>query len=66
MPYIGTPRLRHAPASVPAWKRYGVYGGAIGYLGWNGEMDTAIAIRTAILKDGLMHVQAGAGVVADI
>ncbi|MDO8331333.1 MAG: anthranilate synthase component I [Fluviicoccus sp.] len=43
----------------------GVYGGAIGYLGWNGEMDTAIAIRTAILKDGLMHVQAGAGVVAD-
>ena len=43
----------------------GVYGGAVGYLGWNGEMDTAIAIRTAVLKDGLMHVQAGAGVVAD-
>ncbi|WP_022954997.1 anthranilate synthase component I [Perlucidibaca piscinae] len=43
----------------------GIYGGAIGYLAWNGTMDTAIAIRTAVLKDGLMHVQAGAGVVAD-
>jgi len=43
----------------------GVYGGAVGYLGWNGDMDTAIAIRTAVIKDGIMHVQAGAGVVAD-
>lgn len=43
----------------------GIYGGAVGYLGWNGEMDTAIAIRTAVLKDGIMHAQAGAGVVAD-
>lgn len=43
----------------------GIYGGAIGYLGWNGNMDTAIAIRTAVIKDGVMHVQAGAGVVAD-
>jgi len=43
----------------------GIYGGAVGYLAWNGNMDTAIAIRTAILKDGQMHVQAGAGVVAD-
>ena len=43
----------------------GIYGGAVGYLGWNGNMDTAIAIRTAVIKDGLMHVQAGAGVVAD-
>ncbi|WP_315623397.1 chorismate-binding protein, partial [Escherichia coli] len=43
----------------------GIYGGAIGYLAWNGAMDTAIAIRTAVLKDGVMHVQAGAGVVAD-
>lgn len=43
----------------------GIYGGAVGYLAWNGAMDTAIAIRTAILKDGVMHVQAGAGVVAD-
>lgn len=43
----------------------GIYGGAVGYLGWNGEMDTAIAIRTAVLKDGIMYAQAGAGVVAD-
>lgn len=43
----------------------GIYGGAIGYLGWGGTMDTAIAIRTAVIKDGVMHVQAGAGVVAD-
>jgi anthranilate synthase component 1 len=43
----------------------GVYSGAVGYLGWNGNMDTAIAIRTALLKDGVLHVQAGAGIVAD-
>lgn len=43
----------------------GIYGGAVGYLAWNGDMDTAIAIRTAVIKDGQMHIQAGAGVVAD-
>lgn len=43
----------------------GIYGGAIGYLGWDGTMDTAIAIRTAVIKDGTLHIQAGAGVVAD-
>jgi len=43
----------------------GIYSGAIGYLGWNGNMDTAIAIRTALIKDGKVYVQAGAGVVAD-
>ncbi len=43
----------------------GIYGGAIGYIGWNGNMDTAIAIRTAVIKDGKLHIQAGAGVVAD-
>jgi anthranilate synthase component 1 len=43
----------------------GVYGGAIGYLTWSGDMDTAIAIRTAVIKDGQLVVQAGAGVVAD-
>lgn len=43
----------------------GIYGGAVGYLGWHGNMDTAIAIRTAVIKDGQLHVQAGAGVVAD-
>jgi anthranilate synthase component 1 len=43
----------------------GIYGGAVGYLGWNGNMDTAIAIRTAVIKDGQLNIQAGAGVVAD-
>ena len=43
----------------------GVYSGAVGYLSWNGNMDTAIAIRTAVVKDGQLHIQAGAGVVAD-
>ncbi len=42
-----------------------VYAGAVGYIGWNGNMDTAIAIRTAVIKDGELHVQAGAGIVAD-
>jgi len=43
----------------------GVYGGAVGYLSFNGNMDTAIAIRTAVIKDKVLHIQAGAGVVAD-
>ena len=43
----------------------GVYAGAVGYLGWNGNMDTAISIRTAVIKDGVLHIQAGAGIVAD-
>ncbi|HHX34647.1 MAG TPA: anthranilate synthase component I [Gammaproteobacteria bacterium] len=43
----------------------GVYGGAVGYWAWNGNMDTAIAIRTAVIKNGQLHVQAGAGIVAD-
>jgi len=43
----------------------GIYSGAVGYLGWNGNMDTAIAIRTAVIKDGVVNVQAGAGIVAD-
>jgi len=45
--------------------RRGVYSGAVGYLGFNGDMDVAIAIRTAVLKDGKLHVQAAAGIVAD-
>jgi anthranilate synthase component 1 len=43
----------------------GVYAGAVGYLAFNGDMDLAIAIRTAVLKDGTLYVQAGAGIVAD-
>ena len=43
----------------------GVYGGAVGYFAWNGNMDTAIAIRTAVIKNGELHVQAGGGIVAD-
>ena len=43
----------------------GVYSGAVGYLGWSGNMDTAIAIRTAVIRDGTLYVQAGAGIVAD-
>ena len=62
----GAPKIRameiiHALEPV----KRGVYGGAVGYIGWNGNMDTAIAIRTAVVKDQQLHIQAGAGVVAD-
>ncbi|MEY2682079.1 MAG: hypothetical protein RIQ66_640, partial [Pseudomonadota bacterium] len=43
----------------------GLYGGACGYLSFTGELDLAITIRTGVLKDGLLHVQAAAGIVAD-
>ncbi len=43
----------------------GVYGGAVGYISWDDNMDTAIAIRTAVIKDKQLHIQAGAGIVAD-
>lgn len=42
-----------------------VYSGAVGYIGWHGDADTAIAIRTAVIQDGKLHVQAGAGIVYD-
>jgi anthranilate synthase component 1 len=45
--------------------RRGIYAGAVGYLGFNGDMDLAIAIRTAVLKGGTLYVQAGGGIVAD-
>ena len=45
--------------------RRGFYGGAVGYFDFAGNMDVAIAIRTALIKDGTGHVQAGAGIVAD-
>ncbi len=43
----------------------GIYSGAVGYLSWSGNMDTAIAIRTAVIKDNTLYIQAGAGIVAD-
>jgi anthranilate synthase component 1 len=43
----------------------GGYGGAIGYLSYTGDLDTAIHIRTVVIKDGIAHVQAGGGTVAD-
>ena len=43
----------------------GIYGGCIGYFGASGEMDTCIVLRTSVVKDGKMHVQAGAGIVYD-
>ena len=46
-------------------EKRGIFGGAVGYLSWNGNMDTAIAIRTAIVCDQRLYIQAGAGVVAD-
>ena len=59
-------RRRSAPwRSSTSWRRRGIYAGCVGYFSSNGDMDTCIVLRTAIVKDGKMHVQAGAGVVAD-
>lgn len=62
----GAPKIRAMEIidEVEPIKR-GVYGGAVGYLSWSGNMDTAIAIRTAVIKDGQVHLQAGGGVVHD-
>ena len=46
-------------------ERRGIYGGCVGYFGAGGSMDTCIALRTSVIKDGTMYIQAGAGVVAD-
>jgi anthranilate synthase component I len=43
----------------------GAYGGAVGYLSYTGDLDTCICIRTVVTKDGLAHIQAGGGTVAD-
>lgn len=43
----------------------GIYGGAVGYIAWNDNMDTAIALRTAVIKDGRLYIEAGGGIVAD-
>ena len=45
--------------------RRGIYGGCVGYFSVNGSMDSCIALRTAVVKDGTMYVQAGGGIVAD-
>lgn len=62
----GAPKIRAMEIidELESEKR-GIYGGAVGYIAWNGNMDTAIAIRTAVIKGGKLYVQAGAGVVAD-
>lgn len=62
----GAPKLRAMQLidELEPVKR-GIYGGAVGYWAWNGNMDMAIAIRTAVIKDQVLHVQAGAGIVAD-
>ena len=62
----GAPKIRAMEIidSLEPVKR-GIYGGAVGYLSWSGNMDTAIAIRTAVIKDSILFIQAGAGVVAD-
>lgn len=62
----GAPKIRAMEIidQLESVKR-GIYGGAVGYLSWNGNMDTAIAIRTAVIKDNKLYIQAGAGVVAD-
>jgi anthranilate synthase component 1 len=46
-------------------EKRGIYGGAVGYFAANGAMDTCIALRTTVVKDGVMYVQAGAGIVVD-
>jgi anthranilate synthase component 1 len=43
----------------------GIYSGAVGYVSWSGNLDTAIAIRTAVIKDNMLYIQAGAGIVYD-
>ncbi len=62
----GAPKIRAMEiiAELEPVKR-GIYSGAVGYIGWSGNLDTAIAIRTAVIKDGQLHVQAGAGIVHD-
>ena len=62
----GAPKVRAMEIidELESTKR-GVYGGAVGYISWSGEMDTAIAIRTAVVCDGAVNIQAGAGIVAD-
>jgi anthranilate synthase component 1 len=61
----GAPKVRAMQLIAAAeGERRGLYGGAVGYLGYDGNLDTAITIRSAVLKDGRAHVHTGAGIVA--
>ncbi|HJF27252.1 anthranilate synthase component I [Acinetobacter bohemicus] len=62
----GAPKIRAMEIidEVEPVKR-GIFGGAVGYLGWHGEMDMSIAIRTCVIRENKVYVQAGAGLVAD-
>jgi anthranilate synthase component I len=62
----GAPKVRAMQLiSELEGRRRGAYAGAVGYLGFGGDMDTCIAIRTVVMRDGVAHLQAGAGIVAD-
>ena len=62
----GAPKVRAMQLiSELEGRRRGAYGGAVGYLGFGGDMDTCIAIRTVVMRDGVVYLQAGAGIVAD-
>jgi anthranilate synthase component 1 len=62
----GAPKIRAMEIidELESVKR-GIYSGAVGYISWSGNMDTAIAIRTAVIKDETLYIQAGAGIVYD-
>ena len=63
----GAPKVRAMQLIAAAeGERRGLYGGAVGYLGYDGNLDTAITIRSAVLKDGQAHVHTGAGIVAGV
>ncbi len=62
----GAPKIRAIEIIYELEKsKRGIYAGAIGYLGWNGNLDTAIAIRTSVIKDNVLNIQCGAGIVHD-
>tara|TARA_B100001778_G_scaffold332536_1_gene339064 strand:- start:693 stop:1718 length:1026 start_codon:yes stop_codon:yes gene_type:complete len=62
----GAPKIRAIEIIYELEKiKRGIYAGAIGYLGWNGNMDTAIAIRTSVIKNDKLYIQCGAGIVND-
>jgi anthranilate synthase component 1 len=61
----GAPKVRAMQLIAAAeGERRGLYGGAVGYLGYDGNLDTAITIRSAVLRDGRAHIHTGAGIVA--